>query len=343
MPMFLLEGSSHRSCNLASECTHVCQLVWVGLCAFLCVGWYVPPEVRVDCCALCVRVRVHACARQRVLFDRRFRFVLPKTGLRQQKRLRGPRGQNRLPFHAAPLPKTGLRQQAASRPLRPKMTTVPCSAAPQNGSMPSLELTSKSMSGCVLVFRRRAPLPPEPLGYTPARVLRPSRPKVTTLRRKTYGFSSERCYCQNPLEYALATVSRPSRPKVTILPRKIHGSKSARRYRQSPLQYAPSRKIHAKPHGSKSARRYHQSPLEYALATSTQNPRFQKRAPLPQEPSRVRPWQGFAASRPKVTTFPCKTHGSNTTAKRQSCKGEVDYFTFMRTVTELNTKPSALQ
>ena len=49
MSMFLLEGSSHRSCNLASECTHVCWLVWVGVCAFLCVGWYVPPEVRVDC------------------------------------------------------------------------------------------------------------------------------------------------------------------------------------------------------------------------------------------------------------------------------------------------------
>ena len=70
MSMCLLEGSSHRSCNLASECTHVCWLVWVGVCAFLCVGWYVPPEVRVDCCALCVRVRVHVCARQRVLFDR---------------------------------------------------------------------------------------------------------------------------------------------------------------------------------------------------------------------------------------------------------------------------------
>ena len=48
--------------------------VCVCVCAFLCVGWYVPPEVHVDCCALCVRVRVHVCARQRVLFDRRFRF-----------------------------------------------------------------------------------------------------------------------------------------------------------------------------------------------------------------------------------------------------------------------------
>ena len=47
---------------------------WVGVCAFLCVGWNVPPEVCVDCCALCVRVRVHVCARHRVLFDRRFRF-----------------------------------------------------------------------------------------------------------------------------------------------------------------------------------------------------------------------------------------------------------------------------
>ena len=70
MSMFLLKSSSHRSCNLASECTHVCWLVWVGVCTFLCVGWYVPPEVRVDCCALCVRVRVHVCARQPVLFDR---------------------------------------------------------------------------------------------------------------------------------------------------------------------------------------------------------------------------------------------------------------------------------
>ena len=54
----------------------MCWLVWVGVCvcAFLCVGFNVPPEVRVDCCALCVCVRVHVCARQRVLFDRRFRF-----------------------------------------------------------------------------------------------------------------------------------------------------------------------------------------------------------------------------------------------------------------------------
>ena len=72
MSMFLVEGSSQRSCNLASECTHVCWLVWVGVCAFLCVGWYVPPEVRVDCCALivarcacacaCMSARVNACS-----------------------------------------------------------------------------------------------------------------------------------------------------------------------------------------------------------------------------------------------------------------------------------------
>ena len=74
MSMFLLEGWSHRSCNLATECTHVCWLVWVGVCGFLCVGWYAPPEVRVDCCALWERVRVHVFARQRVLFHRRFRF-----------------------------------------------------------------------------------------------------------------------------------------------------------------------------------------------------------------------------------------------------------------------------
>ena len=67
MSMFLLEGSSHRSCNLAIECTHVCCLLCVGVCAFLCVGWHVPPEVRVDCRAWCVRVRVrvHAASRTR--------------------------------------------------------------------------------------------------------------------------------------------------------------------------------------------------------------------------------------------------------------------------------------
>ena len=53
---------------------------WCGfvcVCAFLCVGWHVPPEVRVDCCALCVRVCVHVCAHQRVLFDRRHVFGRP--------------------------------------------------------------------------------------------------------------------------------------------------------------------------------------------------------------------------------------------------------------------------
>ena len=123
MSTFLLEGSSHRSCNLASECTHVRWLVWVGVCvcvcAFLCVGWHVPPEVRVDCCALRVRVRMRVCARQRVLLDRRFRFghVFGR--------------QSPLKYASA----------TVSRPSRAKVTTFPRRTAR---------------------VQKRAPLPPEP-------------------------------------------------------------------------------------------------------------------------------------------------------------------------------------
>ena len=130
MSMFLLEGSSHRSCNLASECKHVCWLVWVGVCAFLCVGWYVPPEVRVDCCALCVRVRVHVCQRQRVLFNRRFRFD-PVFG--RPSRARAPTTRPRL--------------WCANAGFHPTLTCQ--SAVP--GGLP----------------QKRAPLPPEPSRVRP--------------------------------------------------------------------------------------------------------------------------------------------------------------------------------
>ena len=103
----------------------------VCVCAFLCVGWYVPPEVRVDCCTLSVRVRVHVCARQRVLFD--------------------------------------------------------CQS---------------------------------PLEHAPATVSRPSRPKVTTLPRRTLNSKSARRYRQSLAGVRPATVSRPLRPKVTTLPRR---------------------------------------------------------------------------------------------------------------------------
>ena len=61
---------------------------------------------------------------------------------------------------------------------------------------------------------------------------------------------------------------------------KIHGSKSARRYRQSPLQYVPAKV-------SRPSR-----PKETTLPRK--DPRVQKRAPLPPEPSRARPCHGFA-------------------------------------------------
>ena len=74
MSMLLLEGSSHLSCNLAGECTHVCWLEWVGWCVCVCVRSCVLVGMCRQRCALivalCVRVRVHV---RRVLFDRRFR------------------------------------------------------------------------------------------------------------------------------------------------------------------------------------------------------------------------------------------------------------------------------
>ena len=129
MSMFL-QGSSHCSCNLASECTHVCWLVWVGACAFFCVGWYVPPEVRIDCCALCVRVHVHVCARQRVLFkshDMSRPFHAEPRGSKSARRYR----QSPLEHALA----------TVSRPSRPKVTTLP-----------------RKTAG----VQKRAPLPPEP-------------------------------------------------------------------------------------------------------------------------------------------------------------------------------------
>ena len=151
MSMFLLEGSGHRSCNLASECTHVTKL--------------------------------HAVSRTHI-----------------------------------------------------EMHALMCLGV-------------------------QKPLPPEPLGHALAMVPRPSKPTMTTLPRKTYGFNSARCYCQNPLEYALATVSRPPKPKVTTFP---------------------------------------------------QNPRVQKRAPLPPQPSRARPCQGcqaFATLEAKSDDLSAKSTG----------------------------------
>ena len=60
MSMFLLEGSSHRSCNLASECTHVCWLVWVGVC--VCVHSCVLVGMCRQRCALIVARCAYACA-----------------------------------------------------------------------------------------------------------------------------------------------------------------------------------------------------------------------------------------------------------------------------------------
>ena len=116
---------------------------------------------------------------------------------------------------------------------------------------------------------------------------------------------------QSPLEYAPAKVSRRSRPKVTTLPHKTHRSKSARRYRQSPLEYAPAKvsrpsrpKVTTFPHRSDDP--------------STQNPRVQKRAPLPPEPSRVRSCQGFAALETSSNDPSTQNKSKSTRRYRQS-------------------------
>ena len=126
MSMFLVEGSSQRSCNLASECTHECWLVWVGVCV---------------CVRSCVLV--------------------------------------------------GMCRQRCALIVARCACTCACMSARVNAcssSTAGLDLTASSGH-----HRARAPT---------------SRPRLA------------RCCRQRPLEYALATVSRPSRPKVTTLPRR---------------------------------------------------------------------------------------------------------------------------
>ena len=67
MSMFLLEGSSHRSCNLASECRNVCWLcglvcvrscVLVGMCRQRCTLIV----ARCACACACMSARVNVCS-----------------------------------------------------------------------------------------------------------------------------------------------------------------------------------------------------------------------------------------------------------------------------------------
>ena len=165
MSMFLLEGSSHRSCNLAGECTHVCWLVSLRPApstARPCHG-FAPLETKSDDPSMRKRV-----------------------------------------------------------PLPPEPSRVrPCH------SFAALETKSDDPSaqnrgGPKSARRYRQ----SPLDHAPATASRPSRPKVTTIPRKTQASKSARRYHQSPLEYALATVSRPLRPKVTTLPSKTGGAKA---------------------------------------------------------------------------------------------------------------------
>ena len=130
---------------------------------------------------------------------------------------------------------------------------------------------------------------------------------MTTLPCRTLGTSAR--YRQNPLEHAPAAVSRPSRPKVTTIPRR-----TARVQKRAPLPPEPSRPrpchgfapldtIPRKSGGAK-ARRYRESPLEHerfrpsrpkVTTLLRRTGGVQTRAPLPPEPSRVRPCHGFAA------------------------------------------------
>ena len=130
---------------------------------------------------------------------------------------------------------------------------------------------------------------------------------MTTVRCKIHGSKSAR-RCR--LEYAPAKVLRPWRQKVTTHPRKTYEFNSARRYCQNPLGYAPATVS---------------GPEAISEDGSTQNPRVQQRVPLPPEPSRGQspleyaPAKVSRPSRPKVTTFPRKIHGSKSARRyRQS-------------------------
>ena len=142
-----------------------------------------------------------------------------------------------------------------------------------------------------------APLPPEPsIEYASATVSRPSRPKVTTLPRRTAGSKSARRYRQSPLEYAPATVSRPSRPKVTALQRRTAGVQ-----KRAPLPPEPSR-----------ARRCHGfAPLETKIDDhSPQNRGGSKpRAGTARALYRARPCHGFAPLETKSDDLSTQNRG----------------------------------
>ena len=207
MSMFLLKGSSYRSCNLASECTHVCWLVLVGVCAFLRVGWHVPPEVRVDCCALCVR-DVRTLPRKTA--DVRKSAPLPP----EPSRARPCHGFATLESKVGTLPrKTADVQKRA--PLPPKRSR----ARPWHG-FASLESKSEDLS-TQNRGRPKARAAPEPSRARPCHGFATLESKSEDLSTQNRGRPKAlRRHRQSPLEHAPATVSRPWRAKVRTFPRK---------------------------------------------------------------------------------------------------------------------------
>ena len=153
MSMFLLEGSSHRSCNRASECTHVCWLVWVGVC--VCVRSCVLVGMCRQRCALIVARCARACA----CMSARLNACSSTAGLdltspSEDHRARAPITRPRLTdarYRQSPLEYALAK---VSRPSRPKVTTFP-----------SKFHGSKGARG----YRQSL------LEYAPAKVSRPSR------------------------------------------------------------------------------------------------------------------------------------------------------------------------
>ena len=193
MSMYLLEGSSHCSCNLACECTHVYWLVWVGVCAFLCVKWhrqspleYAPGLRRWHAVLLgvcwCELVGVRWSANGGRAAD---------GGRRLHSRRRRP-----------PSAARARKEYAPATVSRPSSTPPPWFRGDPSKSD---DLSTQNPR-----VQKRAPLPPEPSRVRPRHGFAATLPKVTTLARKIHGSKSARRYRQSPLEHVPATVSRPS-------------------------------------------------------------------------------------------------------------------------------------
>ena len=134
MSMFLLEGSNHRSCNLASECTHVCWLVWVGVCVCVCVR----SCVLVSMCRQTAGVQKRAPLPpepSKVRSCHGFAALETKSDDPSHTEPRGSKSARRYCQSPVEYPAT------VSRPSKPTVTTLPHKTAG---------------------VQKRAPLPPEP-------------------------------------------------------------------------------------------------------------------------------------------------------------------------------------